>query len=58
MGEGTKLSLIHKKCGKDKLIDYGGYVWCNHCEDIADPDDILTEEEYLAYLGEKAKKYR
>lgn len=57
MGEGIKLSLIHKKCGREKLIDYSGYVWCDYCGDIADEEDILTEEEYLVYLGEKTKKY-
>ncbi len=58
MGEGIKLSLVHRKCGKTKLIDYIGYVWCNYCGDIADPNDILTEEKYLVYLGEKTEKYR
>lgn len=58
MDEGIKLSLIHKKCGEKKLIDYGGYVWCDNCEDIVDPNDILTEEEYWVYLGEKTEKYR
>lgn len=59
MGEGIKfLSLIHRKCGVRHLIDYLGYVWCDYCEDIVDPNDILTEEEYLVYLGEKTEKYR
>lgn len=59
MGEGIKKpSSVHRKCGKNQLIDYGGYVWCDFCGDIADPKDILTEEEYLAFLGEKTEKYR
>lgn len=55
---GTKLGLVHKECGHKKLIDYTGYVWCDYCEKIVDPDDILTEEEFLALISEKANKYK
>ena len=47
MGEGINLSrCVHKKCGEKELIDYGGYVWCDRCQEIAEPEDILGEEEH------------
>lgn len=36
MGEGIKLSVVHKKCGKKKLIKYGGgdvSIWCEYCKE-------------------------
>ncbi len=55
---GIKLDSVHEGCGHKQLIDYIGYVWCNHCEEIVDPNDILTEEEFLALISEKANKYK
>lgn len=50
---------VHLKCGKKKLIDYGGYVWCDECREIVDnPDDnTLTEEEYQKYLRRKFSQF-
>ena len=54
MGEGIKLEFcVHKKCGKKKMIDYQGYVWCDFCKKIVDPEDILSEEGYRKYLDKK-----
>lgn len=54
MSEGIKLeSLIHKKCGKGEIIEYGGgdkSYHCNHCKEwIFDLEkEVLTKKEYLA----------
>ncbi len=57
-GVGTELSSVHRQCGKSMLTDYSGYVFCNHCEKIVNPEDVLSEEEYLAFISEKTEKYR
>lgn len=49
-GVGYDLPYIHKKCGKKKLINYTGFVYCDHCEQIVDSEDeALTDEEYKEY---------
>lgn len=40
--EGIKLSgVFHKECGKKELIDFGGYVWCDQCNEIVRDEDIV-----------------
>ncbi len=44
--EGIKLTqVIHAKCRKMELIDYYGYIWCEYCQEIVNPEDILDKEE-------------
>lgn len=39
------IRCFHKECGKKSLIDYGGYVWCDSCNEIVRDEDILDKEE-------------
>mgnify|MGYP001557952763 CR=1 FL=1 len=44
--EGIPISgCFHRQCGEKQLIDYGGYVWCEHCNEIVRDEDILDVEE-------------
>lgn len=50
MGEGIKLSVIHRKCNKKAIIVYGGgdkSYYCDYCKEwISDPErEILREKE-------------